>query len=253
MSLKKLDAPRSRPTVRLDSAVAALQTDVATLAGVDVALDGRVDALEIAPPTHAASHLVGGSDPLTRWAGSYQSFTQAGTSPWECWYGAGLVSSSATGTASLGTGVLYAIPIVAPDRGGTIDRIGLEITTLAALGSARVGVWSPTSAANMYPSALVIDAGTFATTAVGMFAATLSQALSPGALYWLGVEVNVVPGVRVANNQLHNALGYPPTGGTAPYWGCVAVRAFGAFGAFPAGATLQTGAPRPVIFYRYSL
>lgn len=50
MTLRRLDAPRATqaPQVRANVAIAALQTDVATLAAADVALDARLDTEEAA-------------------------------------------------------------------------------------------------------------------------------------------------------------------------------------------------------------
>jgi hypothetical protein len=78
----------------------------------------------------------------------------------------------------------YAVPIFLV-TGGTLSKIGCEITTGAAAASVRLGVRAST--ANGLPSTLLLDAGTVdasATTVVGIEITGLSLVLTSG-IYWL--------------------------------------------------------------------
>jgi hypothetical protein len=66
----------------------------------------------------------------------------------------------------------------------TFDRIGVYVQTGQSSTSARLGIYSSTTA--NVPSALVLDAGTVSTTTNGAKEITISQQLTPG-LYWLGI------------------------------------------------------------------
>jgi len=81
---------------------------------------------------------------------------------------------------------LYAVRI--PLRSGTLDRIFAHHWTAATAGETfRLGIYSPTSAG--LPGALLLDAGTIdLSTATGLKALTISQAIS-SSYYWLaGVQ-----------------------------------------------------------------
>ena len=45
-----------------DTSDSAVATEATTRAAADTALDGRIDPLEIGPPTHANTHIEGGAD-----------------------------------------------------------------------------------------------------------------------------------------------------------------------------------------------
>jgi hypothetical protein len=65
----------------------------------------------------------------------------------------------------------------------TIDRIGVEVTTVGSAGSVtRLGVWRDN---NGVPGLLLLDAGTVDSTTTGLREITISQLLTPG-IYWLG-------------------------------------------------------------------
>jgi hypothetical protein len=66
-------------------------------------------------------------------------------------------------------------------RSLTLDRIGLEITTLGAASVVRLGIYAETAG---QPSTLILDAGTIDATSTGVKEITISQALSVGVV-WL--------------------------------------------------------------------
>lgn len=118
----------------------------------------------------------------------YNWFRQAGTSPLEGWYAAGCVSAAATTTVSVARDVLRAFPFFS-GRGGTIDRLAIDVTIAGTVtvgtGKARLGIYTSTSDSNLYPDALVLDAGEVVVTTSGNKAITVSQILKANTLYWL--------------------------------------------------------------------
>lgn len=90
-----------------------------------------------------------------------------------------------TSTASPTLNNCRVSPLVVPVA-ISIDRIGLEVTTLGAGGAVgRLGIWNDDG--NGYPSTVLLDAGTIDATGTGVKEITLSpaQALTPG-IYWIG-------------------------------------------------------------------
>lgn len=180
------------------------------------------------------------------------SFQQVGTNPIERWYVGGLIGSLApiTGTPSIDT--IRAFPLLFT-RGGTIDRIAINVTTELA-GNARLGIYKATNNINLYPGSLIADSGALSTSTTGVKAAVLDVKLQPNELYWLahlGSSAATLRGLSVGNcypifgidSALSNALGI----------GIGAAQAYGALPAnFPAGGTIITAAPIPVIAVRFS-
>ena len=119
----------------------------------------------------------------------YSYFRQTGTSP-ERWYLAGAVADAAlTSAATVGAkDILRAVPLLEP-RGGTLDRIAIEVVTIGAVstgtGKARLGIYTNTSDANLYPASLVLDCGEVDVLTTGVKALTIAQALAANTLYWL--------------------------------------------------------------------
>lgn len=80
-------------------------------------------------------------------------------------------------------GLLALVPLWVP-RAVTIDRVGVEVTTLAASGTARVGIYN--ADANDLPTTLLLEATAAAQldcSTTGVKESTISQALSPGLYY----------------------------------------------------------------------
>ena len=167
-----------------------------------------------------ADGIVKSGDMVAR---SYEDFRHAGGSSTECWDCGGLGSATALTTSAPAANTLRALPFTAPARGGTLDRIGIYVTTLAAATNARVGIYTSTSDANLYPATLVVDSGALSTATTGLKAATINVALTPGALYWLAHVGDGAPTLRSpAVGNLFPILGLSTSFGTAPGVGWIA-------------------------------
>jgi predicted secreted protein len=84
------------------------------------------------------------------------------------------------GTAALLAGTLYAFPVFVPIQ-LTVDRIGVEVTTLAAGSTVTLGIYDDNGVG--LPGNLLIDAGTIDGGVVGAAEKTISQLLPAGRLY----------------------------------------------------------------------
>lgn len=189
-----------------------------------------------------------------------ESYRQVGTSPLESWYLGGSSGAGAALTTGAPTvGSFFLVPFI-EQRGGTLDRIAFNVTTVGAANSkARCGIYNSTSQTNLYPSTLLVDGGEFDTSSVGgtgVKAATISQALTKNKLYWfVFICGTAAPTIRAMNtgNVDSRILGFDNTLGTAANFGLTLAGAYGALGAsFSAGASFLTTGPLPAIFVRYS-
>lgn len=172
----------------------------------------------------------------------------------EIWY---VANGAMTGNFSTGAptaNVLRAMPFVAPARGGTLDRLGYNITTNVA-GNTRIGLYNSTSETNIYPSSLIVDSGTIVNSAA-VKTATIDVPLTPGDLYWIALVGDVAPTVRImASSNCSSILGWDNTFGTAGNYGLQVAFAYAALPAtFPASATMLTVSttPVPALYYRFS-
>lgn len=86
---------------------------------------------------------------------------------------------------------LYAVPFVVA-RAMTFDRIAVQVTTLAAGSSIRLGIYN--DGTNLYPGALLLDAGEVSAATTGVKAITINQALTKG-LYWLALVSDGAPAI----------------------------------------------------------
>lgn len=95
----------------------------------------------------------------------------------------------ATGALGLGTAMsntsVRLLPFYVPSR-LKIDRIGLRITTLAAGGNVRCGIYRHDAALGVPTGAPLCDSGSMSTASTGLVAATVDATLEPG-WYWQGV------------------------------------------------------------------
>lgn len=175
---------------------------------------------------------------------------------------AGASSAFALTTATVVNGSLYALPIIAPRRGGTIDVISIGVTTVGSASNVgRIGIYRATSETNPYPAGLVFGSGSLDLTtpaATSLRTATANATLSPGALYWLAFVCStgtaaVLRGWGAVNGMI--PLGIADLTATAPIVGVV-VTGQSAGSAlpdpFPAGATAMSAVPIPAIGYHFS-
>ena len=166
-------------------------------------------------------------------------YRKYGTTNYERWYVQSLVGTATLTARALD--VLTASPFIA-SKTLTLDRIGLEVGTIGSIGAvARLGIYADNG--NMYPGALVLDAGTVPVDAVAVSTITISQVLPPG-LYWLVYVHNsaVSPVFRtISAANMGNPLGISAVFGTAPGTAVNVAFTYAALpNPFPAGAGVQT-------------
>jgi hypothetical protein len=114
-------------------------------------------------------------------------------------------------TVVLGNGTLTALPF-SVGRTTTFDRIGIEVTTLAAATNLRMGIYNDAGG----PGSLLLDAGltTADASTTGLKTATISQALPVG-LYWVAVVAQ--GGTPTVRGIANNPNGWMPSAqGTGP-------------------------------------
>lgn len=172
----------------------------------------------------------------------------------QCDYIAGQSNNTALTTGAPTANVLRAMPFLAPLRGGTIDRIAFEVTTLLA-GNGRIGLYDNLEdLRNVYPGALLADSGDISTATTGIKSATISVALRPGRIYWLALVTSAAPTLRgLAVGGVSGFLGVATAGTTALNMGISVAHTFGALpNPFTAAGAFFTAVPIPVLRYRFS-
>ncbi|MEA2701756.1 MAG: hypothetical protein QOE22_465 [Candidatus Parcubacteria bacterium] len=168
------------------------------------------------------------------------------------WYTAEVTGTALT-TGAPAANTLFAIPFVI-SKITTIDQMAINVTTLGTGSTPRIGIYADNG--NLYPGALVVDAGTQsgATTGVKTYTTGLPVTLDPG-MYWLAYVTNATaPTIRTfAVASLVPILGYPSALGTAPNLGWSVAFTFGALpSTFTGGAAGVTAVPIPSVFVRTS-
>jgi hypothetical protein len=193
-----------------------------------------------------------GVKPITGRDWSY--FRQVGTSPVERLWSPNVSGAASLSQSTFTTGVYRATPFLT-GRGGTIDRVGVRVTTGAASTNFRICLYDSTSDTNLYPNNLILDVGSLSSVSTGWINATVSQALKPGKLYWFAFENDSAsPQFRsISGVGSVPILGYdnPPTTDAGTGW--TVAHTFGACpSTFPASGTVISGAVSPVVNVRYS-
>lgn len=159
------------------------------------------------PTAHASSHQTGGTDPLTA--------TNIGGVPLK--WKAGTYIRTPMGTTAIATNGLtvnrsFCTGLYVP-RGGAIDRVGIEVTTVGGTGSVvRIGLYADSDG---LPGTLLFDAGTIDTaTAIGYIQATVNWTGLNDGLYWIATVPQVgtpAPVVRSVSTPLGGLAPYRPT------------------------------------------
>jgi len=111
------------------------------------------------------------------------------------YYGQRTLYGGTAGTTALAANVLYALPVCFPTS-FTADQIALNVTVAASAGKLlRLGLYAATAAG--LPGVLLADSGALAADTAAPFAAaaTISQAIVAGTLYWLAVASDGAPTV----------------------------------------------------------
>lgn len=195
-------------------------------------------------------------------SGGLSFFRNVGTSPIECWYGAATTQASmntVTLSVAATTSTIYAVPFV-EDRGGTLDRIALNVNIAEPSTVVRMGIYSATSSTDLYPDALVVDAGEIDSTSTGTKTLTISTNLTKGTLYYLVCIADNTTGTATGPTiRGHSAATMPNILGTSSAFTASANTSFSLAGqtygalpaTFPAGASLSTGVC-PAMIVRYS-
>jgi len=152
------------------------------------------------------------------------------------------INATAFAASTTASGVIDVLPFYVPAN-QTFNRIAINVTTVAT-GECRLGIYADNG--NVYPGALVLDAGTVLTGgATGIREITVSLNLTPN-LYWLARLQNAAPSLQGVGVGGLIALG------TADLVNVITgFRANQAFGVlpnpYPTGASNLTGA-RPAVF-----
>ena len=158
------------------------------------------------PTAHASTHYTAGSDPLTA--------TNIGGVPLK--WKAGTWIRTPMGTTAVATNGLvkdrsYCTGLYVP-RGGAIDRVSLEVTTVGGTGSVtRIGLYADNDGV---PGDLLYDAGTIDTaTATGFIQCTVNWTGLNSGIYWVATvpQVGTAPVVRSVSTPLAGFAPYRPT------------------------------------------
>lgn len=151
---------------------------------------------------------------------------------------AGVNKVSSTGTNAICTAnQMVAIPFIAPQRGGTLDRIEFNVGVLGA-GNGRAAIYANTADNNLYPAGLLADGGSFSTGATGSKTATVSVALTGGGLYWAVYNTDNATALiaKLNGTDIASVLGQAVTFATSYNCAISVTQTFGAMpGTFPAG------------------
>lgn len=167
------------------------------------------------------------------------------------WYSCAVTSVAAT-TLAPTINNLRASPFVIT-KTTTIDQMAINVTAAGASSNIRVGIYADDG--NMYPGALIVDAGSASTASTGVktYSTNLPVTLNSG-LYWLASVGNgTAPTIRaIAATGVIPVLGLDSTLGTAWGTGWQVAFTFAALPAtFTASGTVQSGG-QPGVFFRVS-
>lgn len=199
---------------------------------------------------------------------SEPSTYQVGTTDIESWHITGQVNANHAGfsTKTLADDGLYAIPFLS-GHGGTLDRIAFYCQGTTGTNKVMLGIYEAVSSTNRYPGAKLVAATELTTAAAGagwsgVIAATtnmiytLSQALTPGKLYWMVMNVDVGGSLVVGSvGQTWNIFGSSSTL-SAPTNRCwlEGTRTYDSTlpATFTSSIATSTNVQMPSIFRRYS-
>lgn len=181
----------------------------------------------------------------------WNHFRNVGTSPFERWYVAAQtnVTSITTGTPTAGN--MRAVPFMS-GSGGTLDRLGIEVTTAVA-GNMRIGIYGNTSDTYLYPASLLVDSGNLDTSTTGMKTAVINVTLNANSLYWFVILNDAAPSIRYLGNGCAMLLGVGSTIGATMFGHLSVAQTFGALPAtFTTGGSPVASSNTPAISCRYS-
>jgi len=174
-------------------------------------------------------------------------YRRAGTGAPEQWDSSPTAGSALT-TGAPSANVLRAIPFIV-SRETVLDRIAVAVTN-AKNGSARLGIYEDNG--NLYPGALMLDAGEISTTPTGTKILNINETLTGNKLYWLAVVGSNNPTMRCLNPAYTiSLLGFPSSLSANPGLGYSVGFNYAALPQdFPGSAGIVNAAPVPAIFVR---
>ena len=181
----------------------------------------------------------------------YNGYRRIGTTAPNRYYIAGMDAQGALGALTAVTAnTLYALPIMI-GRGGTIDSVGVNVSTTVNSSNVRMGIYRNL---NGIPGTLISDLGTVGTSNPAGFKEItgLSIRLQPG-LHWLTAVFSHAPTLRtVSQTSMMGVFGVDNAATTAVGTGYTSAFTYAALPAtFPA-VTVSTAATQPALFYHFS-
>ena len=180
-------------------------------------------------------------------------FRQVGTSPLECWYPCGAIAAPDKGTFVTTEDIFYAVPFYT-GRGGTVDRIAFEVTTIGGGSKGRCGLY--TSDEDGYPMTLLVDSGEFATNATGVKSTTISVELPQNSLLFAALLFGTTsssPIIRAVDIRYSNALfSYGSALGTTRRAGLTGAYSYGALPSTAPSGLTPGMTSCPIVALRYS-
>lgn len=155
----------------------------------------------------------------------------------------------ALSTGSFPINTLKAFPLTFPIK-TNLSALIAEVTTLAAGGVYRIGVYNNVAApGTWYPNALVFDSGELTSDTVAVDSVACALTILGGRRYHLAI----LPGVLAATFRSAGGAGCPaflgnqPTGPANRRLGLTVAQAYGALpDPFPAGATYEISVACPI-------
>jgi hypothetical protein len=115
-------------------------------------------------------------------------YRHVGSSPLEIWHAA--LGANTAGGVAYAINTLFSVLFHCP-KTITLDRIAITCTAAGSAGhKARLGIYESTSDVNLYPDALVIDAGEVDLDSTGTKSLTISQQLTGGRPYFFALVTN---------------------------------------------------------------
>lgn len=170
-------------------------------------------------------------------------YRQTGTSPLECWYNPTNITSVGATVTTFPIDKILAWAFIS-GSGNLVNKIAVNVTSLTTAGDkGRIGIYTSTSQANLYPDELIADSGELDFSTTGVKSVTINKKLIPNQVYWAayiggGSTINLrTPGTTGVNTLLGNS----PSSFTVFNYGISATLSYAALPAtFTSGAAFDT-------------
>lgn len=182
-------------------------------------------------------------------------YKQVGTTRFTRWYFGGVQDSTALTTGVPLANLMYAFPFFNLNT-RTVNNVAFSITTGGTSSACRCGIYNNTSDIDLYPSTLVVDGGSFATTTTGVKSTVVSVNLTANTLYWFVILASGAPVATMRCMPIEGAypiFGTDSTLATASGVGVSVAQTYGAFpSTFTAGGAVITAIPLPIMAVSFS-